>query len=551
MSQSSDSETSNLFAGLNPEQIEAAQQLAGAVVIRAGAGTGKTTTVSRRIAHGIASEIYRQQRVLALTYTNRSAAELRGRLRELGLGRVAVRTMHSAALAQLQYFWPQFTGKALPQLLLDKSGALELAFRSSLGKAPKPAAIQTLMAELEWSKYSLVGIEGWNPKHRKVPAGVSETELRAVLTEYERNKTERSQMDWEDVLVLCLGMLLEQPRALDEVRQQYRHFTVDEYQDFSPLQQALLELWVGDRPDICVVGDERQAIFGFSGATPEYLVRFQDRHPDATEVALTRNYRSAQSIVSVANRVLDRQPIQPARQDIGSVLKLQLPNSNAEAGAVVSLIKKSLAAGIKPESIAVLARTHFQLTDVVASLESEGIPTQANAGSGYWQQPEVKQCVLLLRALQGKSDPEPLFVELHGVLTSLGWTPSRPRVATEKWERLDWFNQILEELGENPTLDEFLREVTERQQANQEPRRSAVTVSSIHAAKGLEWEEVYLIGVCEGKFPHPMATDAQQLAEERRLFYVAVTRAKNALVISQPGKTAAIFREALAPIPQA
>lgn len=549
MAKSSAPGASDLLQGLNPEQIEAVQLVAGAVVIRAGAGTGKTTTVSRRIAHGIATESYRQQRVLALTYTNRSAAELRARLRNLGLGRVAVRTMHSAALAQLQYFWPQFTGKQLPQLITDKSAAMKLAFRTQLGAEPKPNSLPTLLAELEWTKFSLRGIDGWTAELRKLPAGLSETDLRGVLSEYERAKAERGQMDWEDVLVLCLGMLLEQPQALDEVRQQYRHFTVDEYQDFSPLQQALLELWVGDRSDICVVGDERQAIFGFSGATPEYLMRFRERHPDATEVELTQNYRSATSIVSLANKVLNRIPIQPARQVAGAVRRVHFGNSAAEAKAVVEWIRESLSDGRDPESIAVLARTNYLLADLIRELEAARVPLQANVGTGYWQHPEVKQCVLMLRALQGKSDSEPLFVELHGVLTLLGWTPSPPQSDSSKWERLDWFNQILEELGDNPTLDEFLRELTERQQGNQEPRRKAVTVSTIHAAKGLEWDEVYLIGVCDGKFPHSMATSPEQLAEEQRLLYVAVTRAKDALVITEPGRPATNFREALDSIP--
>lgn len=550
MPQISDSRISNLFAGLNPEQQEAVQQLAGPVVIRAGAGTGKTTTVSRRIAYGIASDRYRQQRVLALTYTNRAAAELRGRLRELGIGRIAVRTMHSAALAQLQYFWPQFAGKSLPQLLLDKSSAIKQAYRSALETDPKPSSIPSIIAELEWCKYALVGTAGWNTEQRRPPTGLSETALRKVLNEYERLKTDQNQMDWEDVLVLCLGMLLEQPRALDEVRQQYRHFTVDEYQDFSPLQQALLQLWVGDRLDICVVGDERQAIFGFSGATPEYLIRFRDSHPEATEIELTRNYRSAADIVMLANRVLDRQPIQATRQLSGFVERLQFSSPAAEASAVAARIQKSLATGVRAEAIAILARTNFQLLEVAAALEAAGIPTQANVGTGYWQQPEVRQCVLMLRALQGKSDPEPTFVELHAVLTNLGWQPSRPSGEHGKWERLEWFNQILEELGDSPSLDEFLREITERQQSNQEPRRAAVTLSTIHAAKGLEWDEVYLVGLCDGKFPHPLATTAEQLAEEHRLLYVAITRARNSLVLCQPGQTAASFREALDSIRQ-
>lgn len=551
MAETSDSATKELFEGLNPEQIEAVRLVAGPVVIRAGAGTGKTTTVSRRIAYGVASEAYRQQRVLALTYTNRAAAELRSRLRELGLGRIAVRTMHSAALAQLQYFWPQLTGKSIPQLLTDKSGAMQVAYRTVIGKTPKANQSQSLVAELEWSKYSLTGVEGWSTELRRLPVGLDETQLRATLAEYERSKTEQGQIDWDDVLVLCLGMLLEQPRALDEVRQQYRHFTIDEYQDFSPLQQALLELWLGERSDICVVGDERQAIFGFSGATPDYLIRFRDAHPEAFEVELVRNYRSGTAIVSLANSVLDRQPIVAARQAPGTLVRLQTESSISEAAAVSARIARSIASGIEPAAIAILARTNAQLADVTAALATAEIPTQANSGTGYWQQPEVKQCLLMLRALQGKSDAEPLFVELHSVLTTLGWQPSPPDIDRDRWDRLDWFNRIFEELGENPTLEEFLRELTERQQGNQEPRRPAVTISTIHAAKGLEWDEVYLVGACDGKFPHPMATTAELLAEERRLLYVAVTRARNTFVVAHPGAIAANFRDIIGLVPLA
>jgi DNA helicase-2/ATP-dependent DNA helicase PcrA len=554
--QSSEDATSRLLADLNPEQLEAVKRVSGALVIRAGAGTGKTTTVSRRIAYGVASEQFRQQRVLALTYTNRSAAELRGRLRNLGLGRVSVRTMHSAALAQLQYFWPLLNGKPLPNVLLDKSAVIQGACRTVLGRTLKPAQIQTLQAELEWAKYSLTGIEAWSPKLRKTPIGLSETDLRAVLTEYERGKTEQNQLDWEDVLVLCLGMLLEQPMALDEVRQQYRHFTVDEYQDFSPLQQQLLQLWIGDRADICVVGDERQAIFGFTGATPEYLIGFQYLYPNAAEVELTQNYRSADSIVQLANRVLSRDPIRATRGGVGNVLRLRHANAAREAEAVATRIRDAISRGTNPQNIAVLARTSFQLSEVIEALRAEGIEVTANAGSGYWQQAEVRQALLMLRALQGKSDLEPLFIELHGVLASLGWQATAPNASSaagvdlDRWQRLDWFNQILEELGDTPTLDEYLRELTERQQANQEPQPTGVTVSTIHAAKGLEWPEVYLVGVCEGKFPHPTAIRDDQRAEELRLLYVAVTRAKDLLVISQPGDLADGFRAALESIQQ-
>jgi DNA helicase-2/ATP-dependent DNA helicase PcrA len=459
--------------------------------------------------------------------------------------------MHSAALAQLQYFWPQLNGKQLPNLLLDKAAQIQAAGRTVLGQTLKPTITQALQAELEWSKYSLTGIEGWSPTLRKPPAGLSETDLRAVLAEYERSKTEQNQLDWEDVLVLCLGMLLEQPIALDEVRQQYRHFTVDEYQDFSPLQQQLLSLWIGDRSDICVVGDERQAIFGFTGATSDYLIGFRDIFPNAAEVELTRNYRSAAAIVELANRVLSREPIRAERKLPGEVRLLRFANSKLEATAVAKRIAESISSGVEPQSIAILARTSFQLVEVIEALSAESVSVSASGNSNYWQQAEVRQALLMLRALQGKSQPEPLFIELHDILGALGWQPTPPAdisgggSAVERWRRLDWFNQILEELGETPTLDEYLRELTERQQGNQEPKPTGVTVSTIHAAKGLEWSQVYLVGVCEGKFPHASAIRSEQLSEEQRLLYVAVTRARDLLVITQPGELAAAFRQAL------
>lgn len=515
---------------LDSEQAEAASALRGPVCIIAGPGSGKTRTISTRIAFGVATGVFNPDRVLALTYTNRAAAELRSRLRQLGSSSVAVRTFHSAALSQLQYFWPQLTGSAAPKLLTQKRSLLsEVA--SLIGLRLSDSQLMEVASEIEYLRYSLTELDDYLLSQR-LPAFLSQEQFSEIEKRYQEQKLQRRLMDWEDTILLCTGLLRNEARALSYFQQQYRFFTVDEYQDISPLQEGLLRTWLGDREEICVVGDPRQTIYSFAGASSNFLLDFQDKYPGANTFELNRNYRSAGAIVSVANQVLPQKPLSQVRSDSGFATVQSSANQLEEASAIARDIVAALAT-YKPSEIAILARTNSQLSALESELQKLGIKTQVRGQGRFFRQPAVMQAMSAIRALAVSDSGDPLFMQVSQILSSLGWE-SKVR-EDDDWVSLNWFIQVLDELGSVST-SEYIRELDERERSGHEPAREAVTLATVHGTKGLEWSQVYLIGVNRGLFPISHAQDALDIDEEKRLFYVAVTRAKDKLVISYFGE---------------
>lgn len=525
---SQDSVGHPLLAGLDEQQREAAQALRGPVGILAGAGSGKTRTISHRIAYGIDRGVFAANRILALTYTNRAASELRSRLRSLGVTEVAVRTFHSAALGQLQFFWPQLTGGLPPKLLTNKLPALKEVL-GELRLELRDEELRELAAEIEWVSYSLVSPGQYLERERGVIAGFSPERFVTVLEAYSTYKQQKRLADWEDVLTLTLGLLRNEDRMLEHVQQQYRFFTVDEYQDISPLQQALLETWLGEREDVCVVGDPRQAIYGFAGADAGFLTGFGSRYPNAEIFELNRNYRSTSEIVASANSVASTRNLEPVRGALASPALIEAASVSAEAKRIASGIAKSLAEGWAPSDIAVLSRINSQLEPIERELSALGISVQVRGAGRFFRIPEVQKAMLAIRALQISTQPQPLFMLLSEILSQLGWSSQESK--SEKWRNLNWFMEIFDELG-SPSLDEFVRELGERERSGDEPIREAVTLATVHATKGLEWRGVYLCGLNQGWFPISHAKTEAQLAEEQRLFYVAITRACDQLTMS-------------------
>lgn len=517
-----------ILAALDPEQAAAALTLTGPTCIIAGAGSGKTRTISHRIALGIAKGAFTPNRILALTYTNRAANELRIRLKALGAGAVTVRTFHAAALAQLQFFWPQLTGERPPKLLPSKYKLISEITTSKKIQLDE-AALREVASEIEWRKYSMLSLEDY-AKLERTAAGLSSQVLLDLFREYEAQKLSKKVVDWEDILLLCLGMLEAEPRILAHVQSQYRFFTVDEYQDISPLQQALLEIWLGDRSELCVVGDPRQTIYSFAGAASKFLTSFDARYPNAEIIELNRNYRSSAEIVAVANKVLEAQPLSAQRGERGKVAVNFFDTESQELSYLAKSISELVDAGKPAKEIAVLTRMNYQLESVERALIEVGLPVALKGSGRFFQKPEVIQVSAAIRALAMKSEREPLFIELSNILSGMGWT-SKPQTGA-KWESLNWFIEILEQLGETAELDEYLRELDERTRSLQEPERNAVTLATVHSAKGLEWDAVFLPTMNQGVFPNNRAETASALEEERRLFYVAVTRAKTDLRIS-------------------
>ncbi len=515
-----------ILDSLDEDQAAAASALRGPVCIIAGPGSGKTRTITHRIAYGVATGVFNPDLVLALTYTNRAASEIRSRLRQLDTQNVAVRTFHSAALSQLQYFWPQLTGSAAPKLLTNKRSLIsEVA--ALLGLRLTESQISEIVAEIEFLKYSLTDLPQYFLMGR-LPSFLSQEQFSDLVDRYQEQKLQRRLMDWEDTLLLCTGLLRNEPRLLSHFQQQYRFFTVDEYQDISPLQEGLLRTWLGERSELCVVGDPRQTIYSFAGATSEFLLDFANQYSDASVFELNRNYRSGSEIVASANRILPDNPLQTIRQIQGVVSKTQFASAQQEAKEVAKSISNSLSKQ-KAADVAILARTNSQLNLFENELASLGVKTQVRGQGRFFRQPLVAQAISAIRALSVTELREPLFIEVSKILSSLGWS-SQPR-ADETWESLNWFFQVLDELGE-PTLTEYIRELDERERSGHEPTKDAVTLATVHGTKGLEWSEVYLVGANRGVFPISYAVSDKDIAEERRLFYVALTRAKDSLQVS-------------------
>ena len=519
--------SSELLAQLDEDQAAAAMALNGPVAIIAGAGSGKTRTISHRIAYGIQTGAYSASRVFALSYTNKAAAEIRTRLRQLGAGEVAVRTFHSAALAQLQYFWPQLTESFAPKLVTNKHGLIQEVL-SEMGIRGSQDLKSSLQSEIEFLRYSMQDIDRYGDSGRQIEA-LSVEKFIEFFKNYEEFKQKRRIIDWEDALLLTVGLLRDQPRMLAHVQQQYRFFTVDEYQDISPLQQALLETWLGERQELCVVGDPRQTIYTFAGARSDFLTDFDQRYPDASVFELNKNYRSSLEIVALANRVSPATPLEAIRQ-VSSTPKFKAFQSAAdEATKITQQILAALSEKVPAREIAVLTRTNSQLVEIERELKAEGVDYQVRGSGRFFKRPEVSMALGAIRALQPGQLTEPLFVEVSKIITALGWQSTGEK--NDKWQALNWFVEVLEEINASG-LEEYLRELDERERSGHEPVRDAVMLATIHGTKGLEFEMVFLIGLNQGYFPIGYAKTEQERAEELRLFYVAVTRAKNFLQIS-------------------
>jgi DNA helicase II / ATP-dependent DNA helicase PcrA len=532
-----------LLAGLDEQQRQAAEALLGPVVLLAGAGTGKTRAITHRIAYGVATGAYSPGRVMALTFTARAAGELRARLRALGAGGVAARTFHASALSQLGYFWPQVVGGNAPRLLESKGRMIGHA-AESLKLKLDTATLRDTASEIEWRKVSRLTVDEYAVAGRALPPSLDLAKMLDLQLAYESVKDERRQMDFEDVLLVTAGMIEAEPRVAQQVREQYRFFVVDEYQDVSPLQQELLNLWLGERNDVCVVGDASQTIYTFAGATPQYLLGFTAQHEDATVVRLEQSYRSTPAIVAAANRIMHGRPgaldlhAAPGAPTGHAPVVTEYPQDRAEARGIAETIAAEIAGGTAPESIAVLYRINVQSAVLEAALADAGVPFVIRGASRFFDQREVKEAIMMLKGASISIVGEPLFKTVSDVLRSLGWTQDPPPTrgaVRDRWESLNALLGLAEASPADLTLKEFVAELLERQAGQHEPTMSAVTLATLHSAKGLEWDSVYIAGVSEGLLPFGYAKTDAAVEEERRLFYVGITRARRRLRLSWAG----------------
>lgn len=547
--------------GLDDEQRVAAESLLGPVCVLAGAGTGKTRALTHRIAYGVATGVYPPARVMALTFTARAAGELRGRLRMLGAGAVAARTFHAAALSQLGFFWPQVVGGSMPRIAASKGRIIADAAHSLRIKLDT-ATLRDLAAEIEWRKVSRLTLEQYASllPTRALSAGlgvgaIGSDALVDLHQAYENTKDERRSIDFEDVLLAAAGMLESEPWVAQQVREQYRFYVVDEYQDVSPLQQTLLDLWLGDRQDLCVVGDASQTIYSFAGASADHLLGFASRYPDAAIIRLQQNYRSTPAIVETANQLMrDRpgalvlrsarpadsasRPTAPSAVGLSSAVEpclMSFRDDRAEARAIADAVLQQIAQGIPPHEIAVLYRVNVQAAVIETALADAGVSYQVRGAQRFFDLPEVKQAVMMVKGATVAGTVEPLFKTVSDVLRSLGWTQDAPEgrgAVRDRWESLNAIITLAEEMPVGTTLRQFSDELAERAAGQHEPTLPSVTLATLHSAKGLEWQSVFLAGLSEGLLPISYAKTDAAVEEERRLLYVGITRAQRFLALS-------------------
>jgi DNA helicase-2/ATP-dependent DNA helicase PcrA len=544
---------------LDPEQRQAAEAVRGPVCILAGAGTGKTRAITHRVAHMVHTGVAAPGQILAVTFTTRAAGEMRGRLRELGVGGVQARTFHSAALRQLQYFWPRISTAGRPSIIDSKLPVIRGA-ASRLRLSLDPSAQRDVAAEIEWAKAQLVSPDGYAAaaaKARRDPPLELPT-VQKLFSAYEDINTDRGQLDFEDLLLLTAAAIEEHPAVAQEVRDRYRHFVVDEYQDVNPLQQRLLDAWLGERDDVCVVGDPNQTIYSFTGASPSYLLDFPKRYDAATVVTLVRDYRSTHQVVGLANRLLRGSIRLEAQAGDGPEPTFAgHADEPAEAASVVEQIRRLAAGGVPLHEMAILYRVNAQSEVYEAALADAGIAYVLRGGERFFERPEVRQGVVLLRGSARAADDfagAPLAEHVTEVLRAAGLTAEPPAgagAAREKWESLRAIVGLAEEMAAvDPAADlaAFVEELAARAEAQHAPVVDGVTLATLHAAKGLEWDAVFLVGLVDGTMPITYALDnTDALAEERRLLYVGVTRARRHLALSWASARAAGGRRSRKP----
>ena len=550
-------DAARLLEALDPDQREVAEHLEGPLCVLAGAGTGKTRAITYRIAHGVATGAYQATQVLAVTFTARAAGEMRSRLADLGVPGVQARTFHAAALRQLTYFWPTAIGGRRPDIQAHKAPLVGAAARR-LSLPTDRATVRDLAAEVEWAKVTMTLPEDYAQAAiaagRTDVAGQEAATVAQVLALYEEAKSERGVIDFEDVLLLIIGILLDREDIASQVRGQYKHFVVDEYQDVSPLQQRLLDLWLGRRRQLCVVGDVSQTIYSFTGATPAFLTGFTTRYEDARTVRLSRDYRSTPQVVSLANQVLARSrrggdgPRLPAgavelvaQRPSGPAVRFKTYDDDlAEAEGAVAQVRRLQAAGVPLSEIAILYRTNSQSEAFEQALAGAQIGYLVRGGERFFEREEVKRAMAVILGA-ARTEKATLTGDLgqdaRTVLSREGWSeePPAPRGAVrERWDALNALVALADEMAQTrgADLDAFHTELRERADAQNAPTVEGVTLSSLHAAKGLEWDAVILVGACEGLLPISLAEGHTAIEEERRLLYVGVTRAREHLIIS-------------------
>jgi DNA helicase-2/ATP-dependent DNA helicase PcrA len=523
---------------LNPAQREAALATRGPVVILAGAGTGKTTTVTHRIAVQVASGAFAAERILAVTFTEKAAGELKGRLADLGVHGVEARTFHAAALSQLGRLWERHTVGAL-KAVLDSKAPLIASLANALPPPHRFLPRRELAGEIEWAKNRMIGPDTYvagieRERHEPpIPADL----MLGIFRGYEQRKQRMGRIDFEDMLGLAVRLFDEHPAAATEVRERHHAFTVDEYQDVNPLQQALLERWLGGRDEVCVVGDDYQTIYAFTGASPQHLLGFPGRYPEARVVRLEENYRSTPQVLTVANALTPTlggfaKTLTATRPDGPNPTARECPDPEGEVSFVVDEVGRLLREGTPLEQMAVLYRINARSERYEEAFAAAGMPYQVRDGA-FLRRPGPRAVLAGLRRAAGD-----VAEVVESVTDGLGYDPLLQPEAEEEVTRQADLGRMRALAGEfteaHPDGDPagFLAELANRFAVERTGR--GVNLLTFHRSKGLEFDAVFLPRLLAGELPFKRGRTEADPDEERRLLYVGITRARTWLYLSWP-----------------
>jgi DNA helicase-2/ATP-dependent DNA helicase PcrA len=523
-----------ILGGLNPEQRRAAEAVRGPVCILAGAGSGKTTTITHRIANQVATGAFVPEQILAVTFTDKAAGAMRARLAALGVERVRAVTFHSAALAQLSFF-----GKVSSLKLLSSKVLSLRTIGNSLPMPYKFTAAADLATEVEWAKNRRLTPETYLDNLGGHEPPIPPELMQRVFRDYERRKEDRGSVDFEDLLAGAVELYERDADALGVVQARYRAFTVDEYQDVNLLQQSLLELWLGERDDVCAVGDDYQAIYAFTGATPRHLLELPERYPRATVVRLESNYRSTPEVLELANRLVPKlggaaKTLRAVRDGGPAPVARPFATLADELDFVVERVRALHADGVAHDEMAVLYRLNARSADFEAAFAEAKIPFQ---GAALLERDAARQ---LLKALRGR-DELPAFDEVRRVALDHGLLEAPPQRIGEREETRQKDLKLLVSLSRDAgTVAEFVEQLRARFSSGS---AGGVHLLTYHRAKGLEFDAVFLPRLDARELPSKRAKSDDEIGEERRLFYVGITRARRHLTLTWSAKPSRFLTE--------
>jgi ATP-dependent DNA helicase UvrD/PcrA len=612
-----------LLAGLNDPQREAVRHGEGPLLVLAGAGSGKTRVLTHRIAYLLATGAARPGEILAITFTNKAASEMRERVGAL-VGRSVrvmwVTTFHSACARMLRADAEKL-GYARTFTIYDESDSLRMLKRcmGEVGVDPKRYPPRALRSQISGAKNKLVDAAAY----AQAQGSVFEEVAAAVYELYEKRMLEANAMDFDDLLVRTVNVLETSEEARERWRRTFRHVLVDEYQDTNHAQYRLLQLLTEDHGNLMVVGDESQSIYGFRHADIRNILDFERDFPDAEIVKLEQNYRSTQTILSAANALIEhnreRRPKRLWTEIAGGepVQLSELSDEHEEARWVAGEIERLAEEdGVKREDVAVFYRTNAISRVLEDTLVRFELPYQVIGGTKFYERAEIKDAVAYLNllanpsdqvsfarivnsprrgigntsqgrlashanttglpiwevaerveevpglsaaaikavsrfhetmeGLRARADEAPVAELLEAVLRESGYLDA---LAAERTVEAEGRAENLEELvgvaaefdanheiegggGVSP-LEEFLQQIslyTEQDGLREE--ESLITLMTLHNAKGLEYDTVFIVGCEDGAFPHMRALEEGGEEEERRLCYVGITRARRRLYMT-------------------